>query len=269
MKNIKKRGVWMMVFGFIIILLTLSALGREQGDKSLLIITDLLGWALFTAGAFIRGKQKKEQKKLEKAMYQWANERMAPPARGKATKHDPVVERMNRLEFENAQLRRQNADLQGRYAQPTAPSGRVTPPVVQQGRALPRYHFRVAGITYRMGALRAIARRCPEYHMTDTDLVHSYDGIEGQRFYEYLKDLPQSVTLVPEPQNPHDHNAIAVYIAGHHVGYVPADETASVAPLLRGPYHAAAELSGGQWKSVADDLVSRGETPINIYVDIY
>ena len=72
MKNIKKRGVGMMVFGFIIIMLTLSAIGAGQGNKALLVITDLLGWALFAAGAFVRGKQKKEQKQLEKAMYQWA-----------------------------------------------------------------------------------------------------------------------------------------------------------------------------------------------------
>lgn len=259
MKFIEKRGIGMMVFGFIIILMSLSAIGTGYGNKTMQVLFHVFGWILFIAGVAIRGKQKKGQRKMEKAMYQWANERMAPPARGKATKHDPVVERMNRLEFENAQLRRQNAALQNAYA----------PPSVPQAWARPRYHFRVAGLLYRLDAVLAIAKRCPEYLMTDSDLVHFYDGVEGHRFYEYLKDLPQSVTLAPEPQNPHDHNAIAVYIAGHHVGYVPADETASVAPLLCGPYRAAAQLSGGRWKSVADDQVSRGETHLDIYVDIF
>jgi HIRAN domain len=38
--------------------------------------------------------------------------------------------------------------------------------------------------------------------------------------------------LLPEPSNPHDPNAIAVYMAGGHVGYLPRDVAAVMQPAL-------------------------------------
>ena len=45
--------------------------------------------------------------------------------------------------------------------------------------------------------------------------------------------------LLPEPSNPHDPNAVAVWDAGHrhHVGYVPADLAPDIAARLRGGEH--------------------------------
>ncbi|MDO4919895.1 HIRAN domain-containing protein [Kocuria sp.] len=43
---------------------------------------------------------------------------------------------------------------------------------------------------------------------------------------------PSFAVLRREPQNPHDPNAIAVDIWGHHVGYLPADEAVDYAPLM-------------------------------------
>ena len=39
----------------------------------------------------------------------------------------------------------------------------------------------------------------------------------------------QRVSLVPEPRNPHDRNAVMVIVRGEHVGYVPADQAPMVA----------------------------------------
>jgi hypothetical protein len=41
-------------------------------------------------------------------------------------------------------------------------------------------------------------------------------------------------TLVPEPWNPHDNNAVAVMIGRHHVGYLPADLAVDYAAGLAG-----------------------------------
>lgn len=59
------------------------------------------------------------------------------------------------------------------------------------------------------------------------------------------------VRIVPEPDNPYDKNALAVYV-GHagkvlHVGYIPRDMAAQIAPLIDGEAFmcAIAEITGG------------------------
>lgn len=39
-------------------------------------------------------------------------------------------------------------------------------------------------------------------------------------------------TLKPEPTNPHDHNAIAIYVDDVRIGYVPAVLTRQIRPLI-------------------------------------
>lgn len=74
MKFIKKRGVGLMWTGLILIFITIyPALIRKIVPA---IIFQIAGWIMFVCGAIIRGKQKKEQDKLERAMYGWADEQM-------------------------------------------------------------------------------------------------------------------------------------------------------------------------------------------------
>lgn len=74
MKPFKKRGVGLMRIGLITILALLypALIGKHVPA----IIFQIAGWIMFVCGAIIRGKQKKEQDKLERAMYDWASERM-------------------------------------------------------------------------------------------------------------------------------------------------------------------------------------------------
>jgi hypothetical protein len=44
----------------------------------------------------------------------------------------------------------------------------------------------------------------------------------------------EGVLITPEPTNEHDPNALAVYTAGHQVGYVPAPLARELAPILAG-----------------------------------
>lgn len=74
MKPFKKRGVGLMWIGVVIILALLypALIGKHVPA----IIFHIAGWIMFICGAIIRGKQKKEQDKLERAMYGWADEQM-------------------------------------------------------------------------------------------------------------------------------------------------------------------------------------------------
>lgn len=69
-------------------------------------------------------------------------------------------------------------------------------------KPIPQYTYDIAGINYRKGI---------------ADYVGDFSG--------YLK---------PQPSNRHDPNAIAIYHHdGHHLGYIPAFETANVRALHR------------------------------------
>jgi hypothetical protein len=60
---------------------------------------------------------------------------------------------------------------------------------------------------------------------------HRQDALQGRAFA-----LGEPVKLIPEPDNPHDRNAIAVWDTNRrkHIGYVPADLAPTVGRLYRG-----------------------------------
>lgn len=87
--------------------------------------------------------------------------------------------------------------------------------------------FDVAGIGYRTNDIVPIMKKGnPQY----SDFV-----------YRVKEDYVQ---LVPEPQNPHDSNAIAVYMNNVQLGYVPADLTSQIRSLI-GRYNFVGVISGG------------------------
>ena len=47
-----------------------------------------------------------------------------------------------------------------------------------------------------------------------------------------LQDIEKWAHLIPEPENPWDRNAVAVYVDGRKVGYLPREHTAAYASLL-------------------------------------
>ena len=62
-----------------------------------------------------------------------------------------------------------------------------------------------------------------------------------------VEEMHQAL-IVPEPDNPHDPNALMVTIDGLHVGYIPKDDQADVAPRVvaaGGELAAPAEFIGG------------------------
>lgn len=60
----------------------------------------------------------------------------------------------------------------------------------------------------------------------------SYRGEDAYRALKYATD-DSIITLVAEPTNPHDENAVKVMLDDVHIGYVPRDYSYSVAKNLK------------------------------------
>ncbi len=65
---------------------------------------------------------------------------------------------------------------------------------------------------------------------------------EGKQLWPQMK-LGDALTLVREPDNPHDARAVRVEWQGHMIGYVPRRENADVARLMDHGQTLAARIS--------------------------
>ena len=85
-------------------------------------------------------------------------------------------------------------------------------------------------------AMLAVLLACAPLHAQDTTarmLVQSsplagFQFHAGQALWDQLK-VGEPLTLVREPDNPHDRNAVRVDWQGHTLGYVPRRENQAVA----------------------------------------
>lgn len=106
--------------------------------------------------------------------------------------------------------------------------------------------FSISGMSYRKDDIKSIMKtNSPKY----SDYV-----------YRRKEDFVQ---LVPEPQNPHDHNAIKVMMNGVHIGYVPAELTRDIKPLISN-HDFVATIRGGD-KFVGDGIQ---EYDFKAYVEV-
>jgi hypothetical protein len=96
----------------------------------------------------------------------------------------------------------------------TATTARTAPSLLQMVQQLqleePRHpldeQIEVAGETY---AVKGIKKAFRDFSMPISERGTTLEDVQ--------------ITLVPEPWNPHDPNAVAVMVGQHHVGYIPAD----------------------------------------------
>lgn len=71
---------------------------------------------------------------------------------------------------------------------------------------------------------------CPPALLLETPVV-GFQYYEGVRLWPRL-NLGDPVTLVREPDNPHDAKAIALYWQGEKLGYIPRCDNAVIANLM-------------------------------------
>lgn len=122
------------------------------------------------------------------------------------------------------------ARRQARKAEKSPPKSAVAAPApVAPLPAAKTENFRVAGISYHMADFMELAQEDPDYSPKKSEIIEN--GLEDQRVYKFFfsADL---VELIPEPENIHDPNAVAVYADGHHIGYIKAGSCSRVKNLL-------------------------------------
>lgn len=112
--------------------------------------------------------------------------------------------------------------------------------------------YKVAGISHYMENIKALGVENDNYLLSHTEL--SECGLTYERIYK-TEYFINKVELVPEPDNPHDSNAIKVLCDDLHIGYIKAGSCAHVHKLLKDSriVKISAELSGGPYKILLED----------------
>lgn len=123
------------------------------------------------------------------------------------------------------------------------PAAKPAPAVqVQQSQPVPQPEpqpvhgkqetHKVAGVSFRQDALKALGIKNPDFAKTKKQLIN--EDLTEQWIYEY-SFAPEKVELIPEPDNPYSENGNAVKVVadGQHIGYIKSGSSAHVSKLLR------------------------------------
>lgn len=128
--------------------------------------------------------------------------------------------------------------------------------------------FRVTGVIYCLDNIQKLACCNPDWKRTAAQIRAKEKT--GEKIYRY-NYVYKPVKLEPEPNNPHDKNAISVIIAGEHVGYIRKDDNIHVKKILKGRdiKYISAFVGGGQYKIISEDgEILRFDDDISIKVRI-
>lgn len=153
-------------------------------------------------------------------------------------------------------------------------------PIVSEpntGSVVAKSH-RVAGMSHYMDNILELAVENSDYDMSKKEIVDC--GMEDEKIWKY-EFYPSKTELVPEPDNPHDPNAIKVIVDGEHVGYIKEKSCAHLLKVIsedriRG---IDCEIGGGPYKTVYEEMdddtyknvykVEHGETNIFVHLTVY
>lgn len=115
-----------------------------------------------------------------------------------------------------------------------------------------KMEFRVAGTSFREDALLSFGERSEDFEKSKRELVEEYD--DGDRVYLYQFHCTKA-ELIPEPDNPHDADAIRVDFDGVTVGYIPRSDCKKAKELLdSGRIRSITPfIGGGPFKELALD----------------
>lgn len=113
--------------------------------------------------------------------------------------------------------------------------------------------FGVAGVYYRQEEIiRDLMTESYEYGLSKKEIIE--EGLEETRIYKY-ELFESDAHLVPEPENPHDPNAIKVMVSDVLIGYVPAEKTARVKSILdkKDIVKLTCQIYGGEYRYLQDE----------------
>lgn len=133
--------------------------------------------------------------------------------------------------------------------------------------------YKVAGVSYREKDIIALGLENEDYSLTKKEIIEN--GLEDDRIYEY-EFYPDKIELVPEPENPHDPNAIKVIVDGVHVGYIKSGSCSHVHKLLKENRIEKIDctIGGGKYKYLDYDIdedkytLEKSDSPIFVHLEI-
>lgn len=122
----------------------------------------------------------------------------------------------------------------------------------------------VAGTSYYNKAISKSMKSNSYYKLPDDKLIK----LGKERVYEYFP-LHENVTLVPEPTNPHDKNAVMVMLNHSLIGYIPGEDAPFVCKLIASNSLLSAEVDilGGNVKTIypnGDVVIGKNNFHINL-----
>ena len=126
----------------------------------------------------------------------------------------------------------------------------VASSVSKSEAAFSEYSFNVAGVSLRQADIRELCFENDDYSLSKRDLIEY--GLTDEPVYMYESAFG-AVSLVPDPGNKYDKNAIKVMRRDILLGYVPADEAVEVGKLISINYEASATAYGGPYKIVHEE----------------
>ena len=119
--------------------------------------------------------------------------------------------------------------------------------------AVDRSHYisgcETVGESYYKDAIAELGTIDRNYYWPNERLYEKF--VDGDRVYKFrFEDM--DAELVPEPDNPHDPNAIRVDVNGKTVGHIARDNTAHIRELLESGATARAKISAGPRKVITE-----------------
>lgn len=142
---------------------------------------------------------------------------------------------------------------------------KVAPKAVPVGAPGQTFSFEAAGVYYHRNALISVASPGRGFDLPDDEFAERFS--DGRTVYQYYFNNCVGA-LVPEPENPHDQNAIKVTLDGECVGHVPANLTGTVAALMAQNAIVRISVRGGPRRYVKDGAVYKLPGDFTVYVDI-
>ena len=125
--------------------------------------------------------------------------------------------------------------------------------------------FDGVGMAYHEENIASIASENDDYNLTKPSIVKEYG--EDEPVYQYSYD--GFYKLAPEPENPHDPNAISIRLDDITIGYIAAKDTQIVRELMDKGLFYKVYVSGGHCKVVEDEELLERDDPIEVSVIFY
>lgn len=159
-------------------------------------------------------------------------------------------------------------------------SNQTISPIITKPTYEKHFFFNVVGITKKNDRGQDIQKIIKEFVKEQLEYMEEpYQGYTNKEILEYGEDVYEvdiygydEISLIPEPDNQYDSNAIKViHEEIGHIGYVPREYTDRVKTALRNDYEIEWKLVGGKLKYVDYDEYKVRTKTLNygVMIDVY